>query len=330
MKKAILISILAVVMQLADTVIAEAQQSKVYRLGFLVGPGKPEESIHTKGLRHGLREAGYVEGKNLQLNIPTVRTYDELRPIAKDYVEKKVDVIVTTSATATFIARDATIDIPIIFVSGVGDPIASGLVRSLARPGGNITGLTSEAGDQMYPRRLELFKEAVTGLRRVAILYNGRGENPGHSIRAALLRETAPKLGLMINEKPVKSVKDIDDALRSVSKRNSDGLFIICSGLFAERVKEIYETAILKKLPTYECHPEGPSTRALLSYEPDRYSIGYRAASYVDRVLKGVTPNDLPVEQPTKFEFVINLKTAKQIGLTIPPNVLARADRVIK
>ena len=309
-------------MFLALGIPAEAQQAKVYRVAALFPPGSPEGHPELNGLRDGLRKDGYVEGKNLQLNIPSVKTYDELRPIVKDYVEKRVDAIVTTSGTATFIARDATKEIPIIFIWGVGDPLGSGLVKSLARPEANITGLTSEAGDQIYAKRLELFKEAVPSLRRVTVLYNARGENPAHAIRAALIRETAPKLGLRLNEKPAKSAADIDDALRTVSKQNADGIFIICSGLFAERTKKINDFVIQKKLPAYECNPEGRATDALLFYNVDRYSMGHRGAWYVDRVLKGAKPAEMPVEQPTKFEFVINLKTAKQIGLTIPPNVL--------
>jgi putative tryptophan/tyrosine transport system substrate-binding protein len=190
---------LVVLIVLALSIPAEAQQAKVYRVGVLGPPGKIEERREVKGLRDGLREAGYIEGKNLQLNIPNAKTYDEVRPIAKDYVEKRVDAIVTTSGTPTLIARDATKEIPIIFIWGVGDPIGSGLVKSLARPEGNITGLTFEAGDQMFAKRLELFKEAVPSLRRVALIYNAKGENPEHAIRLALVRETAPKLGLRLN-----------------------------------------------------------------------------------------------------------------------------------
>jgi putative tryptophan/tyrosine transport system substrate-binding protein len=317
-------------MLLASSIPAQAQQPQVYRVGVLTSPGSQEGHPNLKGLRDGLREAGYLEGKNLQLNIPNVNTYDELRPIAKDYVEKRVAAIVTMGGTATFIARDATKVIPIIFISGVGDPLSSGLVKSLARPEANITGVAAEAGDQFYGKRLELFKETVPSLRRVTLLYNARGENPAHLIRAALIREIAPKLGLKLNEKPAKSVADIDDALRTVSKQNSDGIFVICSGLFADRNRKIHEVAIQKKLPAYECGPEGQAADALLFYDPDRYSIGHRGAWYVDKVLKGTKPSDLPVEQPMKFEFVINLKTAKQIGVTIPFDVLARANRIIR
>jgi ABC-type uncharacterized transport system substrate-binding protein len=308
---------------------AEAQQGKIYRIGILVQSGKTEERLEIKGFRAGLAEAGYVEGKNLQLNIPNVKTYDELRPIAKGYVERKVDVIVTNGGTATEIANRTTKEIPVVFIWGVTDPVESGLVKSLARPDTNVTGLTNEAGAEIYGKRLELFREVVPSLRRVALLYNARGENPDHARRLAVVREVAPKLGLTLNEKSAKSVGDVDEMLRTVSKENSDGIFIICSGLFSESYKKINALAIQKKLPAWGCSAE-QSFEALVSYSPDRYRNGHRGAWYVDRILKGTKPADLPVEQPIKFEFIINLKTAKQIGLTIPPNVLARADRVIR
>ena len=306
---------------------AEAQQDKIYRIGVLAS-GRAEERLEIKGLRTGLAEAGYVEGKNLQLNIPNVKTYDELRPIAIGYVERKVDVIVTNGGTATEIANRITKEIPVVFIWGVTDPVESGLVKSLARPDTNVTGLTNEAGAEIYGKRLELFKEVVPSLRRVALLYNARGENPDHARRLAVVREVAPKLGLTLNEKPAKSVGDVDEMLRTVSK-DSDGIFIICSGLFSESYKRINALAIQKKLPAWGCSAE-QAFEALVSYSPDRYRNGYRGAWYVDKILKGTKPADLPVEQPIKFDFIINLKTAKQIGLTIPPNVLARADRVIR
>jgi putative tryptophan/tyrosine transport system substrate-binding protein len=219
------------------------------------------------------------------------------------------------------IANRTTKEIPVVFIWGVTDPVESGLVKSLARPDTNVTGLTNEAGAEIYGKRLELFQEVVPSLRRVALLYNARGENPDHARRLAVVREVAPKLGLTLNEKPAKSVGDVDEMLRIVSKENSDGIFIICSGLFSEPYKKINGLAIKKKLPAWGCSAE-QSVEALVSYSPDRYRNGHRGAWYVDKILKGTKPADLPVEQPIKFEFIINLKTAKQIGLTIPPNVL--------
>jgi len=316
---------------LAPFLRAEARQDKVYRVGILTSPGNAEERGQIKGLRDGLREAGYIEGKNLQLSISEVRSYDELRAVARGYVGKRTDAIVTSSGTATGIAQEATREIPIIFIWGVSDPVDMRLVKSLARPETNITGLTSEPGAEISGKRLELFKEAVPGLRRVALLHNARGENPMHAARLNVVREIAPRIGLTLQEKPAKSVGDIDQALRNVSKETSDGIFIICSGLFSEPFKKIVTVAAQKKLPVWNCFPEQTGTQgALISYHPDTYRNGYRGAWYVDKILKGTKPADLPVEQPTRFELVINLKAAKQIGLTIPPNVLVRADRVIK
>jgi putative tryptophan/tyrosine transport system substrate-binding protein len=210
---------------LITVALAEAQQGKIYRVGVLAQSGKAEERLEIQGLRAGLAEAGYVEGKNLQMNIPNVKTYDELRPIVKGYIERKVDVIVTNGGTATEIANGTTKEIPIIFIWGVADPVETGLVKSLARPDTNVTGLTNEAGAEIYGKRLELFKEVVPSLRRVALLYNARGENPGHARRLAVVREVAPKLRLTLNEKLAKSVGDVDEMLRAVSKENSDGIF---------------------------------------------------------------------------------------------------------
>jgi putative ABC transport system substrate-binding protein len=306
----------------------EAQQGRIYRVGVLAPAGKVEENLIIKGLRAGLAETGYEEGKNLQLNIPHVKTYDELRPIAKDYVEKKADVIVTQGGTATGMAREATKEIPIVFIWGISDPVQAGFVKSLARPEANITGLSSFTDPEISGKRLELFKEAVPRLRRTALLYNARGENPGHAISLAVVREIAPKLGLTLNEKPAKSVGDVDEMLRTVSKENTDGIFIMGSGLFAEPCKKIIAIATQKRVPVYGCG--GAEQGALFSYNPDGYRMGQRGAWYVDKILKGAKTADLPVEQPIKFEFVINLRAAKQIGLTIPPNVLARADKIIK
>jgi putative tryptophan/tyrosine transport system substrate-binding protein len=325
-----IVGLVAAAAILVSSGLAEAQQAKIYRVGVLAPPGKVEKHLQIKGLRDGLREAGYLEDKNLQLNIPNVETYDELRPIAKGYVEKKADAIVTSGGTSTGIAKEATKQIPIIFIFGVGDPVQSGFAKSLAHPETNITGVTDRTGVEIHGKRLELFKEVVTGLRRVALLYNARGGGQGgHERSLALVRELAPKLGLTLNENPSKSVADVDEALRTVSRHTSDGIFIICSGLFVERIKKIAAVAVQKKLPVWGCDP-GQSLEELVFYEPDRYRIGHRGAWYVDRVLKGANPAELPVERSTKFELIINLRTAKQIGLTIPPNVLARADKVIK
>ena len=216
MKKKVTVLTLCV-MLLAFSVSTEAQQGTIYRIGVLAASGKAEERLEIKGLRAGLVEAGYVEGKNLELNILNVKTYDELRPIAKGYVERKVDVIVTNGGTATEISNRTTKKIPVVFIWGVTDPVESGLVESLARPDTNITVLTNEAGAEFYGKRLELFKEVVPGLRRVALLYNARGEIPDHAERLQL-RERSPKLGIPLTENL--SVGDVDEILHTFLKEN--------------------------------------------------------------------------------------------------------------
>src|SRR5262245_12591430 len=317
---------LVVLLFLVSVAFAEAQQGKVYHVGVLtLGDNTPQ----TTGLRDGLKEAGYVAGKNLVMDISVKANYDELRPIAKSYVEKKLDVIIGIGSTAPLLAKELTQDIPIIFV-GASDPVASGLVKSVARPEANVTGVARGTDVEIQGKRLEIFKEAVPSLRRLAVLYNARGENPVHAKSLALVQKVAPDIGVKLVERPIKSTSDLDRVLSSASKDTTDGLFLICATLFRDPFKEIIAVAIQKKLPLMGCNTDDTEKGALLSYDADRYRIGHRSAWYVDRILKGTKPQDLPVEAPTYFELAINLKTAKQIGLTIPPNVLARADKVIR
>lgn len=201
-----------------------------------------------KGLRDGLREAGYAEGKNLTLDISAMETHDELRPIAKAYVEKNFDVIVAMGATAPLIVKELTREIPIVFV-GASNPTGSGLVKSLARPETNVTGVARATDVELQGKRLEVFNEAVPTLRRVAVLYNARGENPGHAQSLALVHKVAPALGLKLIEKPVKSTADIKKALGSVSKDTTDGLFVICSSLFRVPIKRWLLSQRTRDLP---------------------------------------------------------------------------------
>jgi putative tryptophan/tyrosine transport system substrate-binding protein len=311
---------------LAAIHLAEAQQ-KVYRVGVLMLGGPDTAEI--KGLRDGLKKAGYIEGTTLVLDFRDKETIEELRPVAKEYIEKKFDVIVAVGATAPLIAKELTQEVPIVFI-GATDPVLSGLVKSIARPEANVTGVARATDVEMQGKRLEIFKEAMPTLRRVAVFYNARGENPGHVKSLALIQKAAPNLGLKIAEKPIKSIADVDRALSSVSKDTTDGLFVICSSLFRDSLKKITAVAIQKRLASTGCGLRHVELGALLSYGADSYRIGHRGAWYVDRILKGTKPKDLPVEAPTYFELVINLRAAKEIGLTIPPNVLARADKVIR
>ena len=307
---------------------AEAQQAKVYRVGVLVVGGADIPQI--KGLRDAMKDYGYIEGKNLDLEVSAKENYDAYRPLIKSYKEKNVDVLVTIGGTATIVVKDIAPEIPAVFSFG-SDPVQAGLIKSIARPDSNLTGVTTRIGPEFQGKRLEIFKEAVPTLRRATVLYNARGENPGHEINFKMLRESAPKLDIHLMAKPIKVVSDLDTALQTLSKETMDGVFVIGSSMFRTRFNKIVPAAIQKKVPVmgneaFHVTEDG----ALLAYDSDRFHIGQRLAWYVDRILKGAKPADLPVEQPTKFEFFINLKTAKQIGLTIPPNVLARADRVIR
>jgi putative ABC transport system substrate-binding protein len=211
------------------------------------------------------------------------------------------------------------------------DPVQQGFVKSLARPETNLTGLSSFPDAELQGKRLEVFKEVVPTLQRVVVLYNARVDAPHHTMSLEVVRKASPSLGLKLIEKPIRAPAEVEPALSTVSKDNAGGIFMICSGLFRDVHSRIGASALKKKIPLMGCfEPMRAEYGGLVEYDTDRYRIGHRGAWYVDRILKGARPQDLPVETPTKFELVINLKTAKQIGLTIPPNVLARADKVIK
>ena len=262
---------------------AEAQQETPFRVGVLA-IGRPD-SPYAKGLRLGLNEAGYVEGKNLLLEIPIKETYDELRPIAKAYSEQRFNAIVTFGGTATLIAKELTKGVPVIFV-GVSDPVQLGIVKSEARPETNMTGLSNRPDVEIHGKRLEVFKEVVPTLRRVTVLYNARGENPQHARSLAAVQKVAPTLQL--SERSIKSASDVEQTLSWVSRDTTDGLFPICTSLFVERFKNITTSAIEKRLPVMGCSAWDVSQlSALLSYDSDRYRLGHRAGSYVGRILKG-------------------------------------------
>ena len=237
-----------------------------------------------------------------------------------------MDVILTSSTPSVLAVKKATSTIPIVFVS-INDPVASGVVTSLARPGGNITGLTI-LGPELSGKRLELLKEAVPKATRVAFLWNSA--NPAQGLLWKESQAAAQELRLQLQSLEVRSSNDFDNAFEAVLRERSQALITVPEPLINTHLKRIVEFAAKNRLPAMYANPQFVDAGGLMSYAPD-YSAQYRrAATYVDKILKGAKPADLPVEQPTKFEFIINLKTAKQIGLTIPPNVLARADRVIR
>jgi putative ABC transport system substrate-binding protein len=308
---------------------AKAQQpAKVHRIAVLVAGGADIPQID--GLRDGLISHGYVQGKNLDLTISAANNYDEYRPIVKGYKEKNIAVVVAIGGTATHVVKDIAPEIPTVFSFG-SDPVQAGLVKSVARPEVNLTGVTTRTGPEFQGKRLEIFKEVVPSLRRATVLYNARGENPGHELNLKILRQSAPRLGIKLIAAPIKDLSDLDSVLEALTKATTDGVFVISSSIFRTRFNQIVPAATRKRLPVMggeELHVTDHG--ALLFYDSDRFRIGQRLAWYVDRILQGTKPQDLPIEAPTYFDLLINLKTAKQIGLTIPPNVLARADRVIR
>jgi putative tryptophan/tyrosine transport system substrate-binding protein len=313
---------------LATLHLAEAQQlSKASRIGFLGGASPSFYAARIEAFRQGLRELGYAEGKNIVVEYWFAEGKPErMRELAEELVRMKCDVIVTASTPATQAAKRATTTIPIV-MANISDPVELGLVASLARPGGNITGLTILA-PELSGKRLELLKEAVPNLTRVGALWN-----PTNSSQERIWKEiqaAAQELRLQLQSLEVRSDNDIDIAFEAALRNRTQALIPSPEPLINAHLKRIVEFATKNRLPAMYAGPEAVDAGGLMSYAPNYTDQYRRAAIYVDKILKGAKPSDLPVEQPTKFEFVINLKAAKQIGLTIPPTVLARADKVIK
>jgi putative tryptophan/tyrosine transport system substrate-binding protein len=327
MKEAAMRSILVAVTLLWVVLIAEAQEAKrVPRIGFLttspsVFPDRNE------AFRQGLRELGYVEGKNIVIEWRyTEGNPDRYPALTAELVRLKVDVIVAGNPTATVFLKKATTTIPIVMGYHT-DPVGTELVASLARPGGNITGL-SVLAPELGGKRLEILKEVVPKLSRVGVL--GSSTLPGY---AETIRETelvAASFGVKLQFVDVLSPKDIEAAFRRAVKGRADAVLAQGSGVLNVHRTQVADLAVKNRLPGMYYAAEFVEAGGLMFYGVDFADLYRRAATYVDKILKGAKPADLPVEQPIKFEFVINLKAAKAIGLTIPPNVLARADRVIK
>ncbi len=320
-------SILLVVFLLAAAVVAEAQQpAKIPIIGILGGASSP--SARLESFRREFLKLGYVEGKNIAFEFRYAEhNLDRLRSLAAELVRLKVDVIVTPGANDTRAAKNATRTIPIVFLGTVSDPVSLGLVDSLASPGGNITGFTS-IGGVLAGKLLELLKETIPKLSRVAVLWHS--QNPGSTQVWKESQPPAKELSLQLHSMAVSSANDIESGFRDAVKARSGALFVTGGGLIANNQNQIISLAIKNRLPAIAGLADFVELGGFMSYGTDRIEPYRRAAVLVDKILKGAKPSDLPVEQPKKFEFIVNLKTAKQIGLTIPPNVLARADKVIK
>jgi putative tryptophan/tyrosine transport system substrate-binding protein len=307
---------------------AEAQQqAKVAKIGWLGFRSAARQAPGTEGFRRELLKLGYVEGKNIAFEYREAEgKLDRLPAVADELVRLKVDVIVTASTAGALAAKNTTRTIPIVFYSA-GDPVATGLVDSLARPGGNLTGLTIIT-DVLVGKRLELLKETVPKLFRVAVLWNP--ENPGNALQWKESQLQAQALGLQLHSMAVSSADRYEGAFKEAAKARSAALAVTPDPLVISNLKLITDLAAKYRLPAIADRGEFVESGGLMSYGADQTEQVRRAVALMDKILKGAKPADLPVEQPMKFEFVINLKTAKQIGLTIPPNVLARADKVIR
>jgi putative ABC transport system substrate-binding protein len=306
---------------------AHAQQSrKVPRIAFL--GGSASESTRIEAFRQGLRELGYIEGKTIfiERRYDAGANIDRDRALAAELVRRQIDIIVTAGSNPTRAAKEATSTIPIVMAQDP-DPVGNGFVASLARPGGNITGL-SNLGPEISGKRLELLKEVVPKLRRAAVF--GTSTFAGN---ASVLKETelaAVALGVQLQYQDVLDSKEFDAAFQRASKGRAEGVLLLAGRVFTSQRTRLAELAVKSRLPAIYYAAEFVEDGGLMTYGANRADLARRAATYVDKILKGAKPADLPVEQPKKFEFIINLKAAKQIGLTIPPDVLARADRVIK
>jgi putative ABC transport system substrate-binding protein len=311
---------------------AGAQQpKKIHRIGYLSGTDRATDSPRAEAIRRALRELGYREGANIVIEYRHAENRRDRYPeVAAELVPLKVDVIVVAGGTTPIqAAKNATKTIPIVMTGTGLDPVRAGFVESLARPGGNITGLTT-LNTELGGKRLELLKEAVPKLARVGVIYNAISPGATREVKEDL-PPAAHALRLALRTWEVRATEDFDKVFTGISKDHPDGLYVPLSGSVLRRnVKRITNFALQTRLPSLYDEASALDAGGLMSYAADMAHGYQRVAYYIDKILKGANPADLPVEQPTKFEFIINLKAAKQIGLTIPPNVLARADRVIR
>jgi ABC-type uncharacterized transport system substrate-binding protein len=308
---------------------APAQQpKKVPRIGYLSSGDVVTDSPRSEGIRLALRELGYVEGRNIAIEYRYGEgKQDRQCALAAELARLKVDVIVAVGTGDIRAAKEASATIPIVMISG-GDAVGGGLVASLARPGGNITGLAT-LRPELSGKRLELLKEIVPGLARMAVFVSSNSADHGQLLKELDL--AAGAFGVKLQSLDIQSPKDFESAFRDAAKGRAEAVLVRVQGpILSPHRTEVAQLAVKSRLPVIYESAEEVEAGGLMSYGLNTNDLYRRAATYVDKILKGSRPSDLPVEQPTKFEFIINLKAAKQIGLTIPPNVLARADKVIK
>jgi ABC-type uncharacterized transport system substrate-binding protein len=306
---------------------AAQQSTKIPRIGYLSSTSPSAGSARIEAFRQGLRELGYLEGKNILIEWRYAEgKLDRLPALAAELVHLKVDIIVSASPPVTGATKDATVTIPIVMAHDP-DPIGNGFIASLSRPSGNITGLASLT-PELSGKRLELLKEISPKLTRLAVL--GYSTEPGYAQVLKEIELAAGAFKVQLQYLDVLTAGEIEKSFRSATKGRADAILVMNSPIFIAHRKQVADLAAKNRLPAIYYSTEFVEDGGLMSYGVSFTDLYRRAPTYVDRLLKGAKPADLPVEQPTKFELVINLKAAKQIGLTIPPNVLARADKVIK
>jgi putative ABC transport system substrate-binding protein len=322
------LSLIAFVLVMFGAVAQAQQPTKVPRIGFLFNTSLSANAARIEGFRQGLRELGYVEEKNIVIEWRSAEAkLDRLPSLAAELVRLKVDVIVTAGPASTRPAKESTTTIPIVMTNDP-DPVANGFVASLARPGGNITGLATLA-PEISGKQLELLKEIVPRLSRVAVF--GTSIFPGNAQALKEIELAAKAFGVKLQYLDVLSPKDIETAFRAAGKGRAEAiLMMVAGGVASAHRTEIVELAVKSRLPVIYVRQEYVEAGGLMTYGVSFTDLDRRAATYVDKILKGAKPAELPVEQPKKFELIINLKAAKQIGLTIPQSVLYRADKVIK
>ena len=302
------------------------EASKVYRIGFLWdGPAVFPDAI--EAFRQGLRDLGYVEGRNITIEYRWAEGKPErMRELAEELVRIQVDVIIVPSSIYTEAAKRATSTIPIVFL-GHADPVATGHATSLARPGGNITGLSIMLKEASV-KSLELLKQAVPGLARIAVIFDPATPSHGPTLKA--VEAAGPLLGLQVQPVAVRSATEFDSAFLAIVQGRADAVLVLTTPLFVAGAQPLAELALTHKLPSVFTPRENVEAGGLMSYSPNRVDYYRRGAIYVDKILKGANPADLPVQQPTRFQLVLNLKTAKALGLTIPESFLSRVDEVIE
>jgi ABC-type uncharacterized transport system substrate-binding protein len=327
MSTIILIWLLATVL-LTTAPVAEAQQPRnVAQIGRLTPGSASTDTANIKAFREGLRNLGYIERQNINIEYRYGEGIDERFPnLVAELLHLKTDVLLTVGTPVTQIAQNATKTVPIVMVNVI-DPVATGLVASLARPGGNVTGL-SNLFSELGGKQLELFKEAFPSVSRAAVLWEPA--NAGNALWLREMKLAAEALQITLQPLEVRSPNDFEPAFSAIKRDRAGALIVLRNALTGAYRTRIIELAAKSRLPAMYPQSDHVDSGGLMSYGTNLVDLHRRAATYVDKILKGAKPADLPVEQPTKFELVINLKTAKQIGLTIPPNVLARADRVIR